>query len=201
MLLLSIITAWNSVTEYFHSGSSPLLLCTVILQWLHYASPVTTRVAAVVPPKSHDLIHHRRRRKPTTRYIISSILGQLVSWGELLWFKIRQDVNAFVVTVRRNCHKITVQVVHSERIISQYKHVMWTRKKETNKQTITFNYNATIIIIICRLQVLLHQIKIIRCRSWHPSKHIIFSVTLTDLEGRLLVTAAWTSRVRKCSTQ
>ena len=41
--------------------ASPLLLYTVTLHWLHYAPPLTIRVAAVVPTKSHNLIHHRHQ--------------------------------------------------------------------------------------------------------------------------------------------
>ena len=61
---------YDGAVQYFHSCSSPLLLYTVNLHWLHYAPPVTTRVTAVASPKSHNLIHHRHRRNPTTGYIL-----------------------------------------------------------------------------------------------------------------------------------
>ena len=43
------------------------------LHWLHYAAPVTTRVAAVAPPISHNLIPHTHHRNRTTRYIVRPI--------------------------------------------------------------------------------------------------------------------------------
>jgi len=43
--------------------------CLHNLHWLHYAPPVTTRVAAIAPPKPHNLVHRKHHKNPATRYI------------------------------------------------------------------------------------------------------------------------------------
>jgi len=62
----------------------------------------------------------------------------------VILFKIRQDdKNAFIVTVKRSDHKITLQVIHSKKLSMNINII----NKQANKQTVTFNYNATIIIV------------------------------------------------------
>ena len=49
----------------------------------------------------------------------------------VILFQIRQDdKNAFIVTVKRSDHKITLQVIHSKKIINEYKHY-----KQASKHT------------------------------------------------------------------
>jgi len=62
----------------------------------------------------------------------------------VILFKIRQDdKNAFIVTVKRSDHKITSQVIHSKKLSMNINII----NKQANIQTVTFNYNATIIIV------------------------------------------------------